>query len=144
MLTLPHLSCEGTIYWFEKRPNKPLPVLSRHTNPAVLFNPLFSMLQSTEVTSPQVSWRDLCCSARGGRWTAWLLQSQFRRQHQSVAAQWIHSPQTENPASSEFLCVPEGGEKALEVRRDTGKGRRTRQPRTIERDKVCMCMLRAN
>ncbi len=25
-------------------------------------------------------------------------------------------PQTENPASSEFLCVPEGREKALEVR----------------------------
>lgn len=27
-------------------------------------------------------------------------------------------PQTENPASSEFLCVPEGGEKALEVREE--------------------------
>lgn len=49
----------------EKQPNKHslFPVLShRRSDPAVFFNPLFSVLQSTEVTSPQ-KWAGLIYAA---------------------------------------------------------------------------------
>lgn len=68
------------------------------------------MLQSTEVTSPQkladviyAAVREDCLVTADANIKALLLSG-------------FTVPQTENPASLEFLCVPEGGEKALEVR----------------------------
>lgn len=101
----------------EKRPNQPLPVLSRHTNPAVLFNPLFSVLQCTEVTSPHKRAGVIYAAVREG---AAGLPGYCRAASDANIKALLFSgftvPQTEKTLLAQSFCEPEGGEKALEVR----------------------------